>query len=147
MSKLNQIQVALKGIDQAKFQKLCDAYLHKRGYDNVNPLGVVIGADKVVKGTPDTFFASSNGRYVFAEYTTQQKGVFRKVLADLQKCFNEEKTGVPIEYIQEIILCHNSHLSPEDIYTLTEECRRHGCLLTLFGMGPFSYDLYQKYPG
>lgn len=78
MSKLNQIQTELKGIDQAKFQKLCDAYLHKHEYDRVNPLGVAIGADKVVKGTPDTFISLPTGRYVFAEYTTQQEGVFKK---------------------------------------------------------------------
>jgi hypothetical protein len=54
MSKLNQIESELQGIDQAKFQKLCDQYWYCKGDEKINPLGAMIGADKVIKGTPDT---------------------------------------------------------------------------------------------
>ncbi len=70
MSKLNQIQDELRQLDGAKFQKLCDAYLHRRGYDTINPLGSMIAKDKVVKGTPDTYISLPNGKYIFAEFTT-----------------------------------------------------------------------------
>jgi hypothetical protein len=53
MSKLNQTETKLQEIDQAKFQELCDQYWHYKVYEKVNPLGVMIGADKVIKGTPD----------------------------------------------------------------------------------------------
>jgi hypothetical protein len=54
MSKINEIQSKIKGLSEGTFQKLADAYLHKRGYEQVNSLGSVIGSDKVRKGTPDT---------------------------------------------------------------------------------------------
>lgn len=131
MSKLNQIETKLKEIDQARFQKLCDQYLHSKGYENINPVGVMIGADKVVKGTPDSLIALPNGKYIFAEYTTQNDGVFGKFLDDLAKCFDQAKTGIPVEKIEKIILCHNSRLKPDEDNALAEECQRHGCNLRI----------------
>jgi hypothetical protein len=39
MSKINQIQKRLLELDGGAFQKLADAYLHKKGYERINPLG------------------------------------------------------------------------------------------------------------
>jgi hypothetical protein len=72
MSKFNQIQNELNSLGDAAFQKLADLYLHKKGYEQINPIGSVIGSDKVRKGTPDTLITLSNGKYIFAEYTTQK---------------------------------------------------------------------------
>lgn len=147
MSKINEIQAKLRAIDPARFQRLCDAYLHRRGYERINQIGLVIAADKVRQGTPDTLILLPNGRYVFAEYTTQQDGLSSKLLDDLSKCFDETKTGIPTDKIQEIVLCHNSVLDTNEEAALLQECQRHGCLLSVFGLGPLSHDLYQKYPG
>ena len=147
MSKINEIQNKLKGLNEAVFQKLADAYLHKRGYGQINSLGSVIGTDKVKKGTPDTLVSLPNGKYVFAEHTTQQRGLYEKLNSDLKKCFDEGKTGIPIPKIQEIVLCHNSTLATEEENVLAEECQRRGVNLNIFGIAAISYDLYQKYPG
>lgn len=151
MSKLNQIQNELRQLSGGAFQKLADAYLHKKGYEQINPLGSVIGADQVRKGTPDTLVPLPNGKYVFAEHTTEsdkKKGkVFQKFKGDLHKCFDEAKTGIPVSKIQEIVLCHTSMLAPDEEKALREECQRRGVNLNIFGIGPISYDLYQKYPG
>jgi hypothetical protein len=147
MSKINQIQSELKAIDQAKFQRLCEVYLYKRGYERINPIGLVIGADKTRIGTPDSLVALPNGKYVFVESTTQQGGVCKKFKDDLDKCFNEQKTGLPIAKIQEIVLCHNGILDTSEEQALAEACQKQGCNLNIFGLGPISYDLYQKYPG
>lgn len=147
MSKINQIQNELREQSGEKFQKIADAYLHKKGYEQINPLGSVIGADKVRTGTPDTLVVLPNGKYVFAEYTTEKKGVAQKFKKDLDKCFDEVKTGISVEKIQEIVLCHTSMLSPEEEVLLREECQNRGVNLNIFGLGPISYDLYQKYPG
>jgi hypothetical protein len=96
MSKINQIQNKLIELDGAAFQKLADAYLHKKGYEQINSLGSVIGADKVQTGTPDTLVPLPNGKYVFAEYTTQKKRIYKKLKEDLDKCFNEAKTGIAV---------------------------------------------------
>lgn len=147
MTKTNQIQNALRELDGGTFQKLADAYLHKKGYDRINPLGSVRGADKTRKGTPDTFINLPNGKYIFAEYTTRQSGICKKFKEDLDKCFNEAKTGVPVEMIEEVVLCHTSTLSAEEDLALAKECQKHGINLNIFGIGPISHDLYQHYPG
>lgn len=146
MSKINQIQSELRAIDQAKFQRLCELYLHKRGYEHINPIGLVVGADKVRKGTPDSLVVLPNGKYAFVECTTQQERVYEKFQDDLGKCFTEEKTGIPVSKIQEVVLCHNSVLTPSDENALAEKCQKHGCNLNIFGLGPIAYDLYEKYP-
>src|ERR1051326_2087651 len=147
MSKITQIEKALLEIDPARFQRLCDSYLVYRGYDRINPIGLVIGADKVAQGTPDTLIARSDGKYVFAEYSTQQEGLAGKFMGDLAKCFDEGKTGIPVKRIHEIVLCHNSILKTAEVHKLGEECRRHGVMLTTFGLGTIAHDLYQKYRG
>ena len=46
MGKINQIQNKILELSGGAFQKLADVYLYKRGYERINPLGSVIGADK-----------------------------------------------------------------------------------------------------
>ncbi len=147
VSKINQIQTKLSEIGSAKFHQLCEAYLHRRGYERINSIGRTIGSDKDAKGTPDTFISLPNGKYVFAEYTTQQGRVYEKFQEDLSKCFDEAKTGIAREKIQEVILCHNSRITPEESNALAEQCQRQGCLLNTFGIDSIAYDLYQKFPG
>jgi len=147
MSKINQIQNKLRELDGGAFQKLADAYLHKKGYEQINSLGSVIGADKVQTGTPDTLVLLPNGKYVFAEYTTQKKGIYKKLKEDLDKCFNEAKTGIAVKKIDEVVICYTSTLKTSELDLLREQCQKLGVNLNIFGIDTLSYDLYQKYPG
>jgi hypothetical protein len=147
LSKVTQIQDRLREIDPAGFQRLAEAYLATRGYDRINSFGLVLGADKTAQGTPDTFVTLPNGKYVFAEHTTQQTGVHGKFLADLAKCFDEVKTGIAVGLIEEIILIHTSRMSPEEEHGLAAECRSHGVRLSIFGPATLANDLYLKFPG
>lgn len=144
MTKINQIQTTLLGLDGGRFQKLADAYLYKKGYEGITPFGSVIGADKVRKGTPDTYVSPPDKKYVLVEYTTQQTDIYGKFEGDLDKCFEVMRTGVPVE---EIVFCHTSILSATEKNNLAAKCRMYGINLNVFGMGEISYDLYQKYPG
>ncbi|WP_434480444.1 hypothetical protein [Gemmatimonas sp.] len=47
MSKRLQIEQALWEIDGATFQRLGDAYLRRRGYPHINPLGLAFGRAKL----------------------------------------------------------------------------------------------------
>ncbi len=147
MSKINQIQNAIKELDGGAFQKLADLYLKKKGYDYLVPLGSVIGANKVKKGTPDTLVILPDGKYVFVEHTTQQTGLFEKIQGDLHKCFDEAKTGVSVSKIQEVIFCHTSSLDAGELDQLRTLCEQHGVNLNIFNIGAISYDLLEKYPG
>lgn len=147
MSKINQIESEIKKLSAGSFQKLADAYLHKKGYDRINPVGAVVGSDKTRKGTPDTFITLPNGKYVFAEYTTQQDDLFSKLDADIEKCFDENKTKLAVNKINEVVICHSSVLNAAEENALTEKCQERGVILNIYGIGPIAYDLYQKYPG
>jgi len=146
MSKVNQIQNALKEIDGGKFQKLADCYIHKKGYQNINPIGSVVGADKVRTGTPDSYARQKNGKLIFAEYTTEQTGLEKKLQGDLDKCLDVNKTGIPLDQIEEIVFCHNSLPKLTNEQTLYDTCEQNGIKLQIFGLGELSFDLYQKYP-
>ena len=61
MSKLTQIENELQSINPAGFHRLCDLYLRYRGYDCVNPVGIMLEAYKDVKGTPDTLIMQADG--------------------------------------------------------------------------------------
>jgi hypothetical protein len=148
MSKLNQIQNALLEIEGGKFQKLGDAYLHAKGYKQINSIGSLIGYDKVRPGTPDTFVPLPNGKFVFVEHTTEARDtLFPKLKEDLEKCFDIAKTGVDVGKIQEIVFCHVGTLYPGQISTLQEQCAKRGINFNQFGVTTISFDLYQDYPG
>ncbi len=143
MSKINQIQNRIRELEGGAFQKLADAYLYKKGYERVNPLGSVIGANKVKRGTPDTLITLPNGRYVFAEHTTTKEDeIYRKLKSDLEKCFDVSRTGIPIGKIEEVVFCHTSNLLAHEENALAEECQERGINLNIFGIGYLSYDLY-----
>jgi hypothetical protein len=116
------------------------------GYTNINPIGSVIGADKVRKATPDTFIKQSNGRYVFFEHTTQKDNVYGKIDGDLDKCFDKKKTGISPEDIQEVVICHTSNLYPDEVNTLAEKCRMKCINLNIYGNGTISFDLFNEFP-
>ena len=146
MSKINQIQRALNELDGGVFQKLADSYLHKKGYENINSIGSVLGEDKVRKGTPDSYFRQENGKIIFAEYTTLKGNTVEKLKSDLEKCLDTAKTGVSLKEIEEIVFCHNSQLDLSDEQELYDEGKNNGIKIQIFGIQGISFDLYQKYP-
>ena len=93
-------------MEGGKFQRLCDDWLHRKGYKNINPIGMMNTTDRVVKGTPDCLFMQKNGKYIFSEYTVQQDRLANKLKDDIEKCFDENKTSIPIDEISEIIICY-----------------------------------------
>jgi hypothetical protein len=141
MTTVNTIEQRILQMDGGEFQKLCDAYLSAIGYGKPNSFGSVTGSNKVKKGTPDTFFERSNGKLVFAEYTTQQGNLFKKLSSDLGKCLNEKKTKVPISNLEEIVICYVSQLEPNEILSLKSKCKEKGVGLTLFGISALANDL------
>src|SRR5215204_689067 len=115
MSKLNQIQNELLSKGQGEFQKLGDSYLAKKyPYSEIIPIGSTFGKDKTRTGTPDSLFKLENGRFLLIEYTTQEIGLGKKFSKDLEKCFDEGKTNVPLAEVEKIVLACNGELSHEE---------------------------------
>lgn len=147
MSKINQIQNALKELDGGAFQKLADSYLLKKGYGEVNPIGSVVGNNKVRKGTPDTLIPNKNGKYTFVEYTTVETNLCKKFKGDIEKCFDESKTGIKVSDIDEVVVCYNSQLSTNEINKLQQICKNNSINFNQYGLGTIAYDLLEKFPG
>jgi len=141
MATVNTIEQRILQMDGGEFQKLCDAYLSAIGYGKPNSFGSKAGSNKVRKGTPDTFFERANGNFVFAEYTTQQEDLFGKLNGDLDKCLNEKKTQVPINKLEEIIICYTSQLEPSEVLSLKSKSEKKGVGLTLLGISALANDL------
>jgi len=147
MSKINQIQIALKELEGGAFQKLIESYLYKKGYEQINSVGSLLGNNKVRKGTPDSLVCLPNGKYAFFEHTTiLENRLFSKFTDDIGKCLNENKTGIEKHKIQEIVLCHTSRMKPEEVNLLRSKCMSEGINLNIYGCSEISYDLLEKYP-
>lgn len=146
MTKRMQIERALWELNPADFQRLGETYLRRRGYAHINPIGLALGRQKTTTGTPDTLVVRDDGKYVFVEYTTQEYGVAAKFESDVEKCFDEQKTGVPVSRIAEVVLCHNGKLQAGEELTLRVLCESKGVQLTTVGLGELAADLVDKYP-
>ena len=108
MATLVSIKQRIDQLGSGEFQILCDAYLSRKGYQNIVSLGTKAGSHKTTKGTPDTYFYTDDGKYVFVEYTTQKDDLVGKIRADINKCLDEDNTGIALSSISEIVYCHTS---------------------------------------
>ena len=120
MSDIHQIEQKLQEIDAAVFQELCNSVLcfEETEWNLVSKTGSVLGRDKTRKGTPDTFFMNSRGRFVFVEYSTNLSDKDKKLSEDIRKCLDTSKTGVKPGNIDKIILCYNFKLKPSEAESL-----------------------------
>src|SRR5207248_1598614 len=71
--------------------------------------------------------------------------LFNKLSRDIDKCFDEISTGVPVEKIEKIILCHNSKLRPAEQEALANKCQQQGCLLDILGVDSLAFGLLEKH--
>jgi len=143
MAIIENIKQKILHLDAGSFQNFCDAYLSKIGYPNIVSLGAEAGTRKTTKGTPDTYFNTSDGKYVFVEYTTQKTNLFKKINDDLAKCLDISKTGVTHDKISEIIYCHtSSNITPSQDNEVKTLCEDVGIKLTVIGIDKLAEELY-----
>lgn len=143
MANIESIKQKILQLDAGSFQNLCDSYLYKIGYPSIVSLGGEAGTRKTTLGTPDTYFIVSNEKYVFVEYTTQRTNLFEKIRADLEKCLDTAKTGVPHDKSSEIIYCHtSSNLTPFQDSEVKTLCEDVGVKLTVIGIDKLAEDIY-----
>ncbi|KFN39775.1 MAG: hypothetical protein JU82_05895 [Sulfuricurvum sp. MLSB] len=145
MSKINQIEKKLQEIDATKFHKLLDAYLSKKFSCSVHSNGTKLGENKPSKGTPDSYAILQNGQYLFMEYTTQKTGITEKFLKDLEKCFDEKKTGIPSNQIDKIILACNSDLNTQDTKQFSDYCKQKNVECEFLGNSFIANELFNTY--
>ena len=126
MSRLQTIENQLKAINGAVFQELCDSYLaiRHKSYSGLSRVGSQIGKQKTTRGTPDSFFLLPNGNYIFVE-TTTDISTKNKLSNDILACFDFKKTKIPINKVEEIILCINWNINQKEILKLNKLVKRY----------------------
>jgi len=148
MAIIDEIKQRILQLDAGSFQSMCDRYLSKIGYPNIVSLGTQAGTLKTTQGTPDTYFFDANGKYVFVEYTTQQRSLPDKIKSDIQKCLDVSTTQIPHDKISEIIYCHtSSNIAPKDDAAFRSMCEDVGIQFSIFGIDQLAQDLYLTHRG
>lgn len=147
MDRITAIEQAIERLEEGKFQRLCNEFLSWEGYHGIVALGSKSGSNKTTLGTPDTYFCEIGGKYVFVEYTTQQSDLKNKIKGDIEKCFDETKTGVLTSQISKIIYCHtSSNLSAGADSELKKYCAERGVELEIIGIDSLADKLCHEYP-
>lgn len=145
MASLIDIEYRIDQLDGGTFQRFCDAYLTLKGYKNQYSLGMHTGTNKTAIGNPDTYFKDKNDKYVFVMYTTQKSDFEKKLLDDIEKCFNVE--GISTDDISKIIFCHTSGRVSVGLDKKAKDiCRKKGIELLLIGINELTNDVYFNYP-
>ena len=144
MSKITQIERELIGVNDSIFHRLCSAYIHFKYGFNITDKGLAKGKDKPSKGTPDSYILE-NGKSLFVEITTQEKGVFDKFKDDINKCLDTSKTGVSIGDIEKIFLCYNSRMDISDKNDLLDLGIENKIQIEIITLDELKYDLHRPY--
>ncbi len=145
MSKINEIENAIKQLEGGRYQSLMDQYLYRKfKYDNIQSLGSKEGTDKTTKGIPDSYIKTDVGSYILIMYgthvdSTSGNATLKKIKSDIESCLKRFDK----DDIYEIICCHtSSNLTIEqdkEIHKLFDN-------VTLIGINTLANDLYYKYP-
>lgn len=146
MPKFTDIKRKIDELNPASFQEFCDALLSKKGYTFVHGYGMKAGTEKTTIGNPDTYFRNKNGNYTFVAYTNSKNNITSKIKEDIEKCLDQAKTKLNIEFIDEIIYCHtSSNISPGDDKMLHDLCEERGITLTIFGIDEIAAEVYKNF--
>lgn len=143
MALIETIKQRLKMMEPGTFQNMCNALLSKERPGTIVAYGSQAGTQKTTRGTPDAYFNTEDGRYIFVECTTEGDPIAPKIKTDIEKCLDVKKTKVPLNEIAEIIYCHlSSNLAPGDDHVLHELCSSKGIALTLYGIDEIALRLH-----
>lgn len=143
MAKLQAIQNALVSINETVFQDLCDSFLVaiNRDYTAFSRIGSQVGKQKTKKGTPDSCFWLRNGKFVFIEYSTNVTSGVSKLISDIEKCLDKNKTGISKNDISKIILFFNFNLKPHEIKSVGSILVGTNIELELYSLDTLSLEL------
>jgi len=145
--RLQLIEQKLIAIDSAGFQNLCDAYLilRENEYSSMNRTGSQLGKQKTVLGTPDSFIRLKDNKLACVEFTTKTDDKVSKIIADIDKCLDESKTGVSPEKVYQIIVCFNSRLTIKEEIEIHEHAKSKNISIELIGIDTLILEILSKY--
>lgn len=145
--RLQLIEQKLLAIDPAGFQNLCDTFLILRAqeYSSLNRTGSQLGKQKTVQGTPDSFIRLDENKLAYIEYTTQADSKVSKIKDDIDKCLDEDKTGIPSDYLYKIIICVNTRFTVEEENEIQTYAISKKKQIELIGLDTLALEILSKY--
>lgn len=148
MARLQPVEQALLEINPTVFQELCDSFLVLRNenYRAFSRIGSQTAKQKTIRGTPDSFLLLPNGNYLFVEVTTNISDK-DKLANDIKACFDDKKSKIPIEKIEEIVLCFNFNIDQSEVEELNQLANnfRYGIRVTYCSLDYLSIELYRHH--
>lgn len=145
LNSVHIVESRLLQLGPSRFQELCDIFLAARFPElkYFNRVGSQLGSQKTTIGTPDTLIELANGKYVLIEITTQQQGLKKKIIDDIDKVANEQKTGIPLTKVWKLIVCSNSPISIADKDEIQQHAERNNILnVEILDLPALSAQLY-----
>lgn len=152
----NELKNKISEMEQGKFQHLGDDIVKAYFSKVPQSLGSQLGTDKTKAGTPDSFIALENGKFILIEYTTtESQGHNRhklrsKMEKDIESCLSPNKSHIPPDKIEEILCVYNSNcLDSGDIDSLKEYMKsfsQENILLAIWGVDDLIDTIVGKAP-
>lgn len=144
MSRINDIQNAIKQLEGGAFHKMIDDYIYKKwNYNNIGSYGIQPGTNKSIKGVPDSYVLHSDGTYTLLMYGTSSDSV-KKIEKDIADALNPDKLPLERSKIREIILFHTqfrlSIPDAEQIRSLDQKVK-----IKLIGLDTLAQDLNHRF--
>ena len=111
---LQEIENAIRVMNQAAFQELGDLFLISKNQDYRAFVctGSQYGKQKTTKGTPDAFIHTQDGKYIMIEYSTNETKKEKKLIDDFEKCLTEK--SIDKSKLSSIILFANYKLNKKE---------------------------------
>jgi hypothetical protein len=147
MTRLQSIENALSQLNPAAFQELCDSFLALRNEHYIAFLraGSQSGKQQTIKGTPDAFILLPNNKYLKIEYSTNvSKGII-KINEDIDKCLDVSETKIKLEDIQQIIICTNFKVKPDEVQSLKVKVNQSNISFVLYSLDDLSLELHLEH--
>ena len=152
----NELKNKISEMEQGRFQHLGDDIVKAHFGKVPQSLGSQLGTDKTKAGTPDSFIAFENGKFILIEYTTTESQgknkskLCSKMKKDIEACLNPNKCHITPDKIEEILCVYNSNcLDSGDVDSLKEYLKslsQENILLVIWGIDDLLDTIVNKDP-
>ena len=139
---LQEVENAIRVMNQAAFQELGDLFMISRDsdYNAFVCTGSQFGKQKTTKGTPDTFIHTHDGKYIMVEYSTNETKKEKKLIDDFEKCLTEK--GIEKSKLNSIILFANYKLNKEETIAIQKYAEETQTPYQIYDGGYLARELY-----
>lgn len=136
------IEDAIQKMEGGEFQRLCSAYLYKKGYEDPVNFGSEAATNKSVKGIPDVRFRLKDGHTALVMFAGGETYRISKAQQDVDDCL----LRCDLRNVKEIVECFSStKINQKDLAGIEQECAEKGIVFHFFGLDAIAMDIRYRY--